>query len=234
MAFGPAVDVGVFAAPPQRYGSIAGGRRARASRRCSASLIALAWTNCCFVAAGARCRTTSARRHRDRRPERFTPFARVRPFNGRHHPRSETAMPTRRALLTLFAAAAATACTSPPAAGRRLARRPSDRRPRPRRDALDLAPSRQPATSPAARRSLRGPPDQPLGGRVLVVLSVDGVNAVSGETAAVGQTGYVLAPVPDAPRSPAGARAMPKRRRSTSPPCPIRTRREPAAPTTSA
>jgi hypothetical protein len=32
------------------------------------------------------------------------------------------------------------------------------------------------------------------GDRVLVVLSVDGVNAVSGETAAVGQTGYVLAP----------------------------------------
>ena len=32
------------------------------------------------------------------------------------------------------------------------------------------------------------------GGRVLVVLSVDGVNVVSGETAAVGQTGYVLAP----------------------------------------
>ena len=31
-------------------------------------------------------------------------------------------------------------------------------------------------------------------GRVLVVLSVDGVNAISGETAAVGQTGYVLAP----------------------------------------
>ncbi len=32
------------------------------------------------------------------------------------------------------------------------------------------------------------------GQRVLVVLSVDGVNAVSGETAALGQTGYVLAP----------------------------------------
>ncbi len=32
------------------------------------------------------------------------------------------------------------------------------------------------------------------GGRVLVVLSIDGINAVSGETAAVGQTGYVLAP----------------------------------------
>ncbi|MDQ6685502.1 MAG: hypothetical protein M3Z16_10275 [Pseudomonadota bacterium] len=31
-------------------------------------------------------------------------------------------------------------------------------------------------------------------GRVLVVLSVDGVNAISGDTAAVGQTGYVLAP----------------------------------------
>lgn len=32
------------------------------------------------------------------------------------------------------------------------------------------------------------------GQRVLVVLSVDGVNAVTGETAALGQTGYVLAP----------------------------------------
>jgi len=32
------------------------------------------------------------------------------------------------------------------------------------------------------------------GSRVLVVLSIDGVNAVSGETAATGQTGYVLAP----------------------------------------
>ncbi|MBK7900464.1 MAG: hypothetical protein KA603_11330 [Azonexus sp.] len=32
------------------------------------------------------------------------------------------------------------------------------------------------------------------GGRVLTVLSVDGVNAVSGETAAVRQTGYVLTP----------------------------------------
>ena len=32
------------------------------------------------------------------------------------------------------------------------------------------------------------------GGRVLVVLSIDGVNAVTGETAAVGQAGYVLAP----------------------------------------
>ena len=32
------------------------------------------------------------------------------------------------------------------------------------------------------------------GGRLLVVLSVDGVNAVSGQTAATGQTGYVLAP----------------------------------------
>ncbi|MCW5635677.1 MAG: hypothetical protein KIT17_20230 [Rubrivivax sp.] len=32
------------------------------------------------------------------------------------------------------------------------------------------------------------------GGRVLVVLSVDGVNAVTGETAATSQSGYVLAP----------------------------------------
>ena len=32
------------------------------------------------------------------------------------------------------------------------------------------------------------------GARLLVVLSIDGVNAVSGETAATGQTGYVLGP----------------------------------------
>ncbi|HWH82115.1 MAG TPA: hypothetical protein VNU71_07745, partial [Burkholderiaceae bacterium] len=32
------------------------------------------------------------------------------------------------------------------------------------------------------------------GGRVLVVLAVDGVNAISGETAATGQGGYVLGP----------------------------------------
>ena len=32
------------------------------------------------------------------------------------------------------------------------------------------------------------------GGRLLTVLSVDGVNAVTGETAATGQSGYVLAP----------------------------------------
>ena len=32
------------------------------------------------------------------------------------------------------------------------------------------------------------------GGRVLVVLSIDGINAISGDTAAVGQTGYVLGP----------------------------------------
>lgn len=32
------------------------------------------------------------------------------------------------------------------------------------------------------------------GGRILTVLSVDGVNAVTGETAATGQSGYVLAP----------------------------------------
>src|SRR4249919_3936621 len=32
------------------------------------------------------------------------------------------------------------------------------------------------------------------GQRILVVLSIDGVNAVSGETASAGQTGYVLAP----------------------------------------
>ena len=46
----------------------------------------------------------------------------------------------------------------------------------------------QPGSRYAVRMSNRS------GERVLVVLSVDGVNAVSGETAATGQVGYVLAP----------------------------------------
>jgi hypothetical protein len=46
----------------------------------------------------------------------------------------------------------------------------------------------QPGTRYAVRMSNRS------GRRVLVVLSIDGINAVSGDTAAVGQTGYVLGP----------------------------------------
>lgn len=46
----------------------------------------------------------------------------------------------------------------------------------------------RPATRYAIRVANR------TGGRVLVVLSVDGVNVISGQTAAVGQRGYVLAP----------------------------------------
>jgi len=48
------------------------------------------------------------------------------------------------------------------------------------------------AGRPAARYAIRLA--NQTGARVLVVLSVDGVNVVSGETAAWGQTGYVLDP----------------------------------------
>ncbi|GAA5177268.1 hypothetical protein GCM10025771_13950 [Niveibacterium umoris] len=48
------------------------------------------------------------------------------------------------------------------------------------------------AGTPGQRYALRL--NNRSGGRVLVVLSVDGVNVVSGETAAWGQTGYVLPP----------------------------------------
>ena len=48
------------------------------------------------------------------------------------------------------------------------------------------------AGRPAARYAIRLA--NQTGGRVLVVLSVDGVNVVSGQTAAWGQTGYVLDP----------------------------------------
>jgi hypothetical protein len=103
-------------------------------------------------------------------------------------------MPTRRALLTLLAAATATACSAPPAraVGSVVDVQIVDRA---RGETLSTWRSRgstwvagRPGDRYAVRLTNRSP------GRVLVVLSVDGVNAVSGETAAVGQTGYVLAP----------------------------------------
>ena len=103
-------------------------------------------------------------------------------------------MPTRGALLTFLAAAAAAACTSPPAAavGSIVDVQIVDRA---RGDTLTTwrhQGSTWVAGRPGDRYSVRL--TNRSGGRVLVVLSVDGVNAVSGENAAVGQTGYVLAP----------------------------------------
>jgi hypothetical protein len=103
-------------------------------------------------------------------------------------------MPTRRTLLTLLAAAAAAACTSPPAVavGSLVDMQIVDRA---RAETLTTWRHRgssyvagRPGDRYAVRLSNRS------SARVLVVLSVDGVNAVSGETAAVGQTGYVLGP----------------------------------------
>ncbi|MEO8310903.1 MAG: hypothetical protein ABI520_07010 [Caldimonas sp.] len=103
-------------------------------------------------------------------------------------------MPTRRALLTLLAAAAATACSSPPAAavGSIVDLQVVDRS---RGETLSTWRHRgasyvagRPGDRYAVRLTNRSP------GRVMVVLSVDGVNAISGDTAAVSQTGYVLAP----------------------------------------
>ncbi len=48
------------------------------------------------------------------------------------------------------------------------------------------------AGRPAARYAIRL--TNQTGGRVMVVLSVDGVNVITGETASAGQTGYVLGP----------------------------------------
>jgi hypothetical protein len=101
-------------------------------------------------------------------------------------------MPTRRALLTLLAAAATSACTSPPAVavGSLVDVQVVDRS---RGETLptwrhrgDTWIAGRPGDRYAVRLTNRS------SGRVLVVLSVDGVNAVSGESAAVGQTGYVL------------------------------------------
>ncbi|MBV9889645.1 MAG: hypothetical protein JO090_02015 [Rhizobacter sp.] len=103
-------------------------------------------------------------------------------------------MPTRRTLLAALAAAAVVACTSPPAAavGLLVDVQIVDRA---RGETLTTwrhHGSTWVAGRPGDHYSVRL--TNRSGGRVLVVLSVDGVNAVSGENAAVGQTGYVLAP----------------------------------------
>ncbi len=106
-------------------------------------------------------------------------------------------MPTRRCLLgTAIAALAVSAAACAPipahASGRLVDLQIVDRQ---RGEVLPTWRARgdawvagQPGGRYAVRLSNR------TGERVLVVLSVDGVNAVSGETAATGQTGYVLGP----------------------------------------
>ena len=103
-------------------------------------------------------------------------------------------MPTRPLLLTLLALAATSACTALPvhATGSLVDLQVVDRG---RGDVLSTWRHRGTswvAGRPGDRYALRL--SNRSGGRVLVVLSVDGVNVVSGETAATGQTGYVLGP----------------------------------------
>ena len=103
-------------------------------------------------------------------------------------------MSTRRLALAALAAAALAACASPPAqaVGSIVDVQLVDRA---RHETLPAWRHRgaswiagRPGDRYAVRLTNRS------GARVLVVLSVDGVNVVSGDTAAVGQTGYVLAP----------------------------------------
>jgi hypothetical protein len=106
-------------------------------------------------------------------------------------------MPNRRTLITLAvlaAAVSATACTVPAHATGHLV--DVDIVDRSRRD--EVLPTYRHrgvawvAGRPGDRYAVRM--RNRTAGRVLVVLSVDGVNAISGETAATAQTGYVLAP----------------------------------------
>ena len=102
-------------------------------------------------------------------------------------------MPTRRFLLALLAAAATCGAALPAlATGSLVDLQVVDRS---RGDVLSTWRHRGAswvAGRPGDRYALRL--SNRTGGRVLVVLSVDGVNVVSGETAATGQTGYVLGP----------------------------------------
>ena len=72
------------------------------------------------------------------------------------------------------------------------------------------------------------------GERALAVMSVDGVNVITGDTASPSQSGYVLGPARKRRHLRLAHGACRAPRRSTSPRCPIRTPRAPAARTTSA
>lgn len=105
-------------------------------------------------------------------------------------------MPSRRnLLLSVLAAAASTGCTVPlpaTAAGQLVDVHLVDRQRRSLLTEYLHGGSTWVAGRPGDRYAVRL--HNRSNGRVLVVLSVDGVNAITGETAAVGQTGYVLEP----------------------------------------
>ena len=102
-------------------------------------------------------------------------------------------MPNRRLVLVL-AAAALSACSAPPvrAHGQLVDVQLVDRESAQPLPVHHHRGSAWVAGRPGSRYAVRL--SNRSAARVLVVLSIDGVNAVSGETAAPGQTGYVLAP----------------------------------------
>ena len=103
-------------------------------------------------------------------------------------------MPTRRLFLTAIAAAAFGGCSSPPAlaVGSLVDVQILDRGRGEQLPSWNYRGASYVAGRPGDRYAVRLTNRSP--GRVLIVLSVDGVNAVSGETASVAQTGYVLGP----------------------------------------
>ena len=103
-------------------------------------------------------------------------------------------MPTRRAFVALATAAAAAALFAPPvfAIGSLVEMELLDRSQNELLPTYYARGAAWVAGRPGSRYAIRL--RNRSAARVLVVLSVDGVNAVTGETAAVGQAGYVLAP----------------------------------------
>jgi hypothetical protein len=104
-------------------------------------------------------------------------------------------MPTRRTFVTLAATAAAAAAFATPPAFAIGALVDLELIDRTQNELLPTWPYRGQswvAGRPGSRYAVRL--RNRTGARLLVVLSIDGVNAVTGETAAVGQAGYVLGP----------------------------------------
>jgi hypothetical protein len=128
------------------------------------------------------------------RPARFTPLAALRRSTHAATLFQEIFMPNRRSLIVLAGAATAAACFASPAfaVGNLVDVQLVDRSSNDMLMTYSHRGSTWVAGRPGDRYAVRL--SNRSGARVLVVLSIDGVNAISGDTAATGQTGYVLAP----------------------------------------
>ena len=116
LAFGPSVEIGVRAARPKNYDLDHWWRTSQGTKTVLDETLSLAWTSCCFWPPAAGSPEERSARPPDAALKKLSPRSGPRAVQEQvRHPCLEPAMSTRRLFLTVLAAAALTACASPPA-----------------------------------------------------------------------------------------------------------------------